>query len=289
MHPALIKLHAAVLLFGFTAILGDLISLQPLSLVFWRLLIASIGLLFLLPWIGKMPAVSVKVYLAWGMIGVIMAIHWVAFFGSVKRANASVALICLATTSFFTVFLEPMILKTKIQRWQILPSLLVIPSMIMVTDGIGPMMISGVWLGLLSSLLFAVIGVLNKKWIWDGPPVMISLVELGSGCVFLGVILLLLPGARTSLIPSTTDWVYLFLLALGCTVVGHILALLALRHLSAFTSMMALNLEPIYGIILAHLILHEGNELDTTFYIGVVLILSAIFIPPIFRLQRNME
>ena len=282
-QQSLVRLHAAVLLFGLSAILGDLISLSSAPLVFWRLLISALVLLLILALtegFSKMMDVAWKVRMVWLGIGIVMAIHWVAFFASIKTANASVALVCLATSSFFTALLEPYFLGSKIQRMQVLWSLLVIPGMALVMGGVSTSMLTGVGWGLLSAFLLAVVGVLNKKLVWEGSPLMISFVEICAGSIFMGTLLLLYyANSEEPLRPQASDWSYLIVLAVGCTVIGQILALGALRHLSAFTSMIALNLEPIYGILLAHLWLQEGEELSTTFYIGVLLILAAIFIP----------
>jgi len=289
-QQSLIRLHTAVLLFGLSAILGDLISLSSAPLVFWRMLTSAVVMLLILgltEGFSRLNEVAWKVRMAWLGIGIVMAIHWVAFFASIKTANASVALVCLATTSFFTALLEPWFLGSKIQRVQVLWSVLVVPGMAMVVGGVATSMLVGVGWGLLSAFLLAVVGVLNKKWVWEGSPLMISFVEISAGCIFMGLLLLLCHDSGDPFLPQAGDWTYLIILAIGCTVMGQVLALSALRYLSAFTSMITLNLEPIYGILLAHLWLHEGSELKTIFYVGLLLILAAIFIPPILSARSK--
>ncbi|NND07850.1 MAG: DMT family transporter [Saprospiraceae bacterium] len=287
-----VRLHIAILLFGLSAVLGDLISLNAAPLVLWRLLIAGFIMGFFL-WLttrwSVIRGLSIQVILVLVLVGILLSVHWVAFFASIKSANASVALVCLATTSFFTALLEPIFFGNAINKNQVLWSLLVVPGMAMVVGGIADHMLGGIWWGLLSAFLLAVIGVLNKKWVWVASPLTISFVEVSAGCLFIGLWLLLTHQPDEAWLPKGSDWISLLVLAVGCTVLGQVLALSALRFLSAFTSMIALNLEPIYGIVLAHFWLSEGRELGGLFYAGLLLILAAIFIPPIFNARKSIQ
>lgn len=278
-----IKLHFAVLLFGFTAILGDLIHLPAMVLVFWRMVLTVLSLFFLVNVVRNFRKTSWRILASWMGVGTIVAMHWVAFFASIKMANASVGVVCIATTALFTSFLEPLLTGQRLKGYEVFLSLPVILGMVLVMEGLDLSMIGGVWVGLLSALLLALFGVLNKKLVHHGSSLFITLVELGTGGFVIGLLLLLFPFEVDLFWPSNTDWIYLSILALVCTTLGYVLALGALRHVTAFTSMMALNLEPVYGILLAHFLLKDGEDLSFSFYAGMLLILATIFIHPILR------
>lgn len=284
-QKAYLDLHIAVLLFGFTAILGDLISLTAIPLVWWRVLITSISLLFLIQLgrhLHKIPKTLIIKYMG---IGVLVAIHWITFFGSIKYANASVCLVCMATASFFTAILEPLILKQRIRSLEIFLGLLVIPGMILVVNSIDLSMLFGVGLGIVSALLAALFGILNKKLINFADPMSITFLELSSAWLFIS---LLFPfyytqNPDTAFWPQGWDWGYLVILALLCTTLAYVLSLRSLKELSAFAATLTVNLEPVYGIILAVLILKENEELNTNFYLGCGIILLAVFSYPLFE------
>lgn len=283
---AWLELHFAVLCFGFTAILGTWISLPALSLVWWRVGLTSVSLILLLRgWgaLGRMPARMLWQYAG---IGVVVALHWVAFYGAIKLANASIALVCMATTALFTAFLEPLILGRRLLRVEVVLGLLMVPGMLLFVQNIGEGQWLGVVVGLVSALLAALFSILNKKMISKGSPLEITLLELGSAFGFLSVLLLIWWGtaeAAPVIRPQPGDWIPLLVLSLVCTTLAYVLALRALRHLTAFASNLTINLEPVYGIALAILLLGEHRELSPGFYAGVVLILAAVLSYPWLR------
>ncbi len=279
---AYLELHIAVFLYGLTAILGAKITLDATLLVWWRMLLAAVSL-FVLLGLGKtlrlLPRSLIVKYMG---IGVILAIHWIAFFGCIKLANASVALVCFATASFFTAFLEPLLLKQPFKWYEIALGCLVIPGMYLVVQGTTAAMLTGIVIGMIAAVLYAVVSVLNKKLIRKTNPTNITFLELGSGCLF---ITFLLPFyfqelEDVSFLPSGIDWLYLLILALLCTTLAYLLNLRAMQHLPAFTVTLSGNLEPIYGILLAILILEENQELTASFYWGAFFILAAVFSYP---------
>lgn len=281
-----VKIHIAVILFGLTAILGGLIELSALVLVWWRMLFTTISLLFLVKWRRLFSSIDRRLFVILLANGAIIALHWLCFYASIKLANASVALVCLASASFFASFIEPLTFKRRINRVDMIMSLLIIPGMIMVVQNIKVDMMLGVWAGLAAALLSAIFATVNKKFVDSAHPTDITLVELGGGWLFLS---LLLPFFITtnvdSLIfwPSTLDLIYLLVLALLCTTLAFILSLQALKHLSAFNSTLIVNLEPVYGIVLAWLILNENEDLNTGFYLGVLVILLIVFSYPLVK------
>jgi drug/metabolite transporter (DMT)-like permease len=278
-------LHIAVFLFGFTAILGDLISLSALNLVWWRVLITSFSLLFLVKWtpLLKMPR---HMLLKYAGIGMIVGLHWMTFFGAIKLSNASVTLVCMATTSFFTSLLEPLILGRRIRFYEIILGIFIVPGMILVANNIEVTMMAGVWVGLSSALLASLFSILNKKLISGANEMDITLIEMSSAWVFLSIVIFgisLQSGTIPDIMPTPKDWVYLLVLALLCTTFAYVLALRSLHHLSAFASNLTINLEPVYGIILAWLILKDSEDVTLGFYLGGLIIIASVFSYPFFR------
>ena len=285
-NKAYLELHIAVFLFGFTAILGDLISLSATVLVWWRVLITCISLFFLLRFGRKMTKLSPKKTAILFGIGIIVALHWITFFGAIKYSNASIALIALATASFFTAFMEPLMLKKPFSIMELGLGLMVIPGMALVVDSIDLSMHTGIYLGLISSILAVIFSILNKKYINDAGPMTITFIELGSAWLFISLCLPFIFGFSESAIlfwPTGMDFLYLLILALACTTFAYILSLRALKHLTAFATNLTINLEPVYGIILAWLILQENEELSPGFYLGCGLIVMAVFTYPFLK------
>lgn len=284
-RKAYLQLHLAVLLFGFTAILGDLISLSAIVLVWWRVLITSISLLFFIQFGKRLLQIPKKLILQYMGIGVLVGIHWITFFGSVKLSNASICLVCMATASFFTAFLEPLLLKQRIKSYEIILGILVIPGMMLVVQNIQTDMLLGVWVGLLSAFLAACFSILNKKLIDKADPMSITFLELGSAWLFISLVLPFFFSSNVGevFLPIGYDWIYLLVLALVCTTLAYVLNLLSLKYISAFAANLTINLEPVYGIILAWLILNENEELNTGFYLGCALILLAVFSYPFIK------
>lgn len=288
---AYLELHVAVLLFGLTAILGDLIQLTALVLVWWRVLLTSGSLV---PFVRPRTLyrdLGGPLFWRFVGIGVLVALHWLTFYGAVKLSNASICLICFATTSFFTAFLEPLIVGRPFRWYEALLGILIIPGMVLIVRSVDPGMYWGIIVGLLSAFLAATFSTLNKKYLEDHAPTRITFLELSSAWGFLSIVLLvfLLTGQDFGAFfpPTILDWGYLLVLVLLCTTLAYTLSLRALRYLSAFVANLTVNLEPVYGIILAWLLLNEQKELSPNFYLGVGIILVAVFSYPL--LQRRLE
>jgi drug/metabolite transporter (DMT)-like permease len=303
-HPYL-QLHLAVFLFGFTAILGKLISLDQYNLVWHRMWIAGIAY-FLIP--GVLQAfrkLEKRDYWRFGFIGVLVAVHWVTFYGSIKIGNsASLTLACFGTITMFTAFLEPILTKARLKKRELLLSLLILAGLWFVyqarpeeeAKGIGNYSMAIVW-GVLSSAIASLFSVLSKKWIPGKDTRTVSSIQLLSGFLFLSVFIplgsYLIPGivqvAEFQFLPSREDVFYLILLSLLCTTLAFVLELNALKKVTAFVANLVINLEPIYGIIMAALIFKEHKSLNLYFYSGTLLILISVFLHPIINryLARN--
>lgn len=280
------QLHISVFLWGFTAILGELIEMPAVVLVWWRVLLTVISLFILLR-LSQSLVYTLKHRRVYLLIGACIGLHWICFYGSIKYANASIALICMATSSFFTSLIEPLVVAKKLSVKEIFFGLLVLPGMYFVVDSTELSMQKGIWVGLAASFLAALFTSYNKKYIVEGKEMEISFLELTGALIFLS---LLMPYVIFSMdiafLPSTMDSFYLVVLALLCTTLPFVLSMKALNQLSAFTSTLIVNLEPVYGIVLAALLLGQHKELDPRFYLGVILILAAVLLFPLVS-SRN--
>jgi len=282
---AYLELHVAVLLFGFTAILGDLIQLSAVMIVWWRVLITCISLLYFVQFGIKFRSIPRDKIFKFLGIGVLVALHWITFYGAIKLSNASVALICFASTSLFTSFLEPIILGRPIEKLQVVMGLMIIPGMWLIVNTVDAAMMNGIYVGLLSALLAAIFSTLNKRLIDDADSYSITFLELGSAWIFISLLVpvLIWNGTEIQFWPVGTDWTYLLILALLCTTLAYILSLKALKYVSAFVANLTINLEPVYGILLAIILLNDHKELSTRFYVGVVLISAIVFSYPLIK------
>ncbi len=284
---AYLELHLAVFLFGFTAILGDLIQLSALLIVWWRVLLTSLSLAFIVRVVRLFRNLPWQKTLKFMGIGVIVAVHWVTFYGAIKLSNASIGVIAMATTSFFTSLLEPLIMRQKVKWYELMLGLLIVPGMALIVNSTDLSMLTGLGVGLLSALLAALFAILNKKLITHSDERSITFLEMSSACLFLTIVIPVyswMTDTPLSIIPPTlVDLGYLVILALVCTTFAYVLALRSLQHLSAFASNLSINLEPVYGILLAWVLLNENEELDTGFYVGAGIIVVAVFSYPLLK------
>jgi len=288
---AYLELHLAVFLFGFTAILGDLIQLSALLIVWWRVLLTSLSLAVIVRVVRLFRNLPWQKTLKFMGIGVIVAVHWVTFYGAIKLSNASIGVVAMATTSFFTSLLEPLIMRQKVKWYELMLGLLIVPGMALIVNSTDFSMLTGLAVGLLSALLAALFATLNKKLITHSDERSITFLEMSSACLFLTIVIPVyawVTDTPLSIMPPTLlDWVYLIILALVCTTFAYVLALRSLQYLSAFASNLSINLEPVYGILLAWILLNENEELDTGFYLGAGIIVLAVFSYPL--LKRRFE
>lgn len=287
MKKAFIQLHIAVLLAGLTGVLGKLISLNEGLLVWYRLLLTAPSL-WLLAWVrGRSIRISRTDF--WRIIGIggIAALHWVAFYGSIKYSNVSVGLLCFSAIGFFTALIEPLVLRHRLDVVELLLGLLVIAGIFLIFQ-VDPHYKIGIGVGLLSALLGSLFPVLNKRILERVPAETVTLYELSGGFLVLTLLmplyLWLFP--VPSLLPSLADWGWLLILAWACTVLAFNLSMSALQKISAFTVNLSYNLEPVYGILLAFLLFREDKYLGKGFYVGFFLILLSIVLQTL-RLRRK--
>src|ERR1700722_2448583 len=302
MKKAFIQLHIAVLLAGLTGVLGKLISLNEGLLVWWRLLLA-LPLLWLLAFFRKPGrrrrksgadgpaggALRIDRRDMWRIVGVggIAALHWVAFYGSIKYSNVSVGLLCFSAIGFFTALIEPLVLGHRIDIVELMLGLLVIAGIFFIFQ-VDPHFKTGIFIGLLSALLGSLFPVLNKRILQRVSAVNVTLYELSGGFLVLSVLLpfYLHVFPAPSLIPGWADLGCLLILSWLCTVLAFNLSMSALQRISAFTVNLSYNLEPVYGILLAFFIFREDKYLNAGFYVGFCLILISIVLQMV-RLRRK--
>ena len=291
---AQLQIHFCVLLWGFTAILGKLITLPALPLVWWRMLLVVVTLA-LLPsvWRG-MRAMPPRLLLAYAGIGALVALHWLTFYGAIKLSNASVAATCIALAPAFTSVIEPWLARRPFSPRELAFGVAVLPGVALVVGGVPDGMRVGVAVGALSALLVALFGSLNKRLVEHGDPLTITAVELGAGTLLLTLLAPLMPlifpafAGALLVLPSLQDGVLLLVLAVVCTLLPFALSLIALRHLSAYGVQLVTNLEPVYAILLAIVLLNEQRELTPLFYLGVAIILAAVFLHPLFNRSKRV-
>lgn len=290
-QKAYLELHLAVFLFGFTAILGKLITLEQTALVWNRLWIAVLGLIFIPGVYRGIRKIKKQNLLIFSGIGVLVALHWLTFYGSIKAGNsASVTLACLATTSLFTSILEPLITKSKFEWIELALGLLVIIGIYFLT-GLGETYFWAIIIGIISALLAALFSTLNKKYITGQNSLSVSTIELGAGFLFITITFPI----HNALFPQplwipniASDWIWIVILGLLCTSLAFALSLNALKEISAFISNLSINLEPVYGILLAIWLLNEDSQLNSDFYIGTSIILGAVLLHPVInRLNKT--
>ncbi|MCU4164603.1 DMT family transporter [Carboxylicivirga caseinilyticus] len=282
-----LKLHFVVLLYGFTAILGKLISLPAPQLVWYRMLIAAIILgIFMraksIPFsIGKKNIAKIM------GIGVVVAFHWITFFGAVKISNVSVTLGCMASTTLFTSFLEPIVFRKKIKWVEVLIGLIIISGLYLIFQfELG--YIKGIITALTAAFLAGLFTVLNKVFIDEQHPVTISFYEMLNGFISI-TIFLAFTGTFNGQLVKPTGWDVVFVLILGivCTAYAFVTAVDVMKVLSAYTVVLAINMEPVYGILMAFFIFGSSEFMSAGFYIGTLVILLAVFIHPVLSRQNK--
>jgi drug/metabolite transporter (DMT)-like permease len=275
---ALLEIHLCVILWGFTAILGKLITLPALQLVWWRMLLVSAALACVPRVWRALARIPARLCLVYAGIGAVVALHWLAFYGSVKLANASVAATTMALAPAVTALIEPALTGARFERHNLLLGIAVIPGVALVMGGIPGAMHLGFWLGVLSAALAALFNVLNKRFLGQHDALAVTALELGAGFLLVAVLApFMAPAGQALILPSVHDGAWLLVLALLCTLVPYAVSLATLRHLSSFTVQLAINLEPIYAIGIAVSFLGEARDLGRPFFLGVAIVLAAVF------------
>lgn len=289
MKKAFLQLHIAVFLAGFTAILGKLIHLHEGLLVWYRLFFSIIIIGGILIAKKELKKISLRSFFHIASVGLILAFHWVAFYGSVKYSTASVAVVCLSAAGFFSSLLEPLFLKKSFIISEVALGLLSMLGIYIIFD-FHPQYKIGIIFGMLASLGSALFPVFNKRLLLKFPPRVLTFYEFTGGILFLTCLLpvYLIYFPSYYVLPTANDFFWLVILIVFCTVIAFDFQLNALRYISAFTSNLTYNLEPLYGMAMAFLFFKENKLLNSHFYVGLLLILLAIALQMI-RIVRQKK
>lgn len=271
-----LHLHVIVFIWGFTAILGKLISLEALDLVWYRMLFASVIMTFVVLFNKEKIKVPFNVLVGFIVSGIIIAAHWLTFYQAIKVSNVSITLACLSTGAFFASILEPIFYKRKVIWYELFFGLIVVLGLGIIFN-VETKYAAGIYLAITSAFLSALFSVINGKYAKEYDPNIISLYELSSGVFFLSIYLFFADSFTPAFFTlSSNDLIWLFLLSSICTAYAFSASVKVMKYLSPFTVMLTINLEPIYGIILALLIFKDGEEMSPMFYLGALLILVTV-------------
>ncbi|MDG1698380.1 MAG: DMT family transporter [Polaribacter sp.] len=276
-------LHLIVLIWGFTAILGALISLDAIPLVWYRMFLAVVFIVlyfFIKKKSFKADRIGIGKFF---LTGVVIALHWIFFFKAIKVSNVSVALVTMSTGAFFVSLIEPLFFKRRINKLEIVLGLIVILGLYIIFNFEIQYRL-GIFYALISSLLSAIFSVLNGLFIKKYAASTISLYQLFFGVVFITAYLLVINGFSISFFKiSKLDWLYLLILSSFCTAYAFITSVKVMKYLSPYTVILTLNLEPIYAIILALIIFGEKEKMNIEFYFGAFIVLFVVLLNAIIK------
>ncbi|MCW1147576.1 DMT family transporter [Flavobacterium lacisediminis] len=283
-----LHLHVIVFIWGFTAILGKLISLEALDLVWYRMLFASVIMTFVVLFNKEKIKVPFNVLIGFIVSGIIIAAHWLTFYQAIKVSNVSITLACLSTGAFFASILEPIFYKRRVIWYELLFGIIVVVGLGIIFN-VETKYKTGIYLAVTSAFLSALFSVINGKYAKEYDPNVISLYELSSGVFFLSIYLFFAGSFTPAFFSlSVNDLIWLFLLSSICTAYAFSASVKVMKFLSPFTVMLTINLEPIYGIILALLIFKDGEEMSPLFYVGALIILATVIANGIVKSYKKV-
>lgn len=284
-----LHLHLIVFIWGFTAILGRLITLDALPLVWYRMLFA-VGFIFVYIRYYKIGITIPRIMILKFLIaGLIIALHWFTFFRAIKVSNVSITLACLSTGAFFTSLIEPIFFGKKVVWYEIFFGILVVLGLTIIFN-VESKYSEGILLALLSAFLSASFAVINSKFVQTYDPTVISYYELAGGVLFFSVFLLFGNSFNAGFFQlSWEDLMYLLILSSVCTAYAFIASTAVMKYLSPYTVMLTINLEPIYGIILAVLIFKDKEQMSTGFYYGALIILATVILNGVIKSRKKVN
>ena len=287
------SLHIMILFLGFTGVLGKLISLETTHLVWYRMLIAFFALFIFLGFTKQLRSIKKELIIPLMLVGAVVALHWFFFFGAIKAANISVAVICLATASLFSAFLEPLFFKRKLLGYEVLFGFIVLAALSFMLyvrpedNGHEINYFLGYTYGILSAFLGTLFTMLNAKYINKLDAAKITMIEMLGGVIVITTYFIISDDlAVFQNMLSFKDSIYLFLLGTICTAAIFVWMTEIMRHITPYALIMAINLEPIYSIIIGLIIFSDSEKMNLTFYLGSVVILSVVFLDGIIKNKK---
>ena len=284
-----LHLHFLVFIAGFTAILGELITIQAIPLVWYRMTIAGILMFFFLRYKRIKLSIPLNVKIRFFLAGVVIALHWITFFAAIKTSNISITLAMFSTGAFFASLIEPLFYKRRIISYEIVFGLLIVIGVSMIVQIEGEYFY-GIILGILSAFLSSLFAVMNGKFVQNYNALTISFYEFISGILFISIFLLFdnENGFSSSFFNITfSDFIYLLILASICTAYAFIASVYVMKHITPFSVVLTYNLEPVYGMIMAFIIFPDKEKMPIVFYIGSSLIILTVLLNAIIKYTKN--
>ena len=285
-----LHLHFLVFIAGFTAILGQLITINAVPLVWFRMLIASV-LIFIYVKIAKIQIkIPFKSVLKLSVAGVVIALHWITFFGAIDASNVSITLAVFSSGTFFASILEPIIYKRRIIWYEIFFGIFVILGVFVITQS-EINYIKGIVLGILAAFFSSLFAVLNGSYLKQHTATVISFYEFVSGVLFITIFILIFEDGFSLQFfnLSGIDFSYLFILGSICTAYAFIAAIYVMRHISPYTVVLTYNLEPVYGIIIAIFLFPEKEKMSPNFYYGALIIIITVLLNAVLKNMSRLK
>ncbi|WP_298536722.1 DMT family transporter [uncultured Algibacter sp.] len=285
-----LHLHFLVFIAGFTAILGELISINAISLVWYRMILASLLMFIYIKFRKVNLKISLQSVFRLSIAGVLIALHWITFFGAINESNISITLAMFSTGAFFASFIEPLIYKRTIIWYEILFGIVVIIGVFIITQS-EIKYLTGIMLGIISAFLSSLFSVLNGHFLKQHTATVISFYEFLSGVLFISLYIMFFGEGFSSgfFAISLSDFKYLFILASICTAYAFIASVHIMKVISPYTVVLSYNLEPVYGIIMAIILFPEKEKMSQNFYYGAFVIISVVILNAVLKHRRKLK
>ncbi|WPV00999.1 EamA family transporter [Mucilaginibacter sp. cycad4] len=284
LNKNLIILHFTVFVWGFTGILGALITISAVQLVWYRVLIAFVSLFLYFKFNKTDFKVDKKTRIKLVFTGAIVGGHWILFFAAIKLSTVAVTLVCLSSITLFTAIFEPIINKKSISKLEILAGLLIISGIVLIFKFEGRYT-KGIIAGLVSAVCASLFSIINSRQVQKLQAPVIAFYELSGAFVWISIYLFITSGYTRAMLLKPADIGYLVLLGTVCTSLAYVAGVSVMRELSAFRVALITNLEPVYGIIMSFIFFGDMNKMTLGFWGGALLILSTIFLYPVAQKQ----
>ena len=284
LNKNLLILHFTVFIWGFTGILGALISVSAVSLVWYRVLIASLSLFLYFKLNKTALKLDMRSFFKLIFTGALVGGHWILFFASIKLSTVPVTLVCLSSITLFTAIFEPLINKKRISKLEILAGILIILGIATIFK-FESRYTKGIEAGLLSAVFASLFSIINSRQVKKFEAPVIAFYELSGAFVWISIYLLFTGGFNQSMTLRGADIGYLFILGTICTSLAYVAGVSVMRELSAFRVALITNLEPVYGIVMSFVFFKDMNKMTLGFWVGAVILLSTIFLYPVAQKQ----
>ena len=284
LNKNLLILHFTVFIWGFTGILGKLITITAVNLVWYRVLIAFCTLFLYFKFNKQQIKVSRSTFTKLFFTGAMVGGHWILFFQAIKVSTVSVTLVCLSSLTLFTAVFEPLINKKPISKLEILSGVFIIAGIVLIFK-FETQYTLGIVLGLISAAAASLFSIINSRQVKTISPPVIAFYELLGAFFWISLYMAFTNGFQHLTFPKSNDIAYLVILGTICTSLAYVAGVSVMRELSAFKVALITNLEPVYGIIMAFMLFGDMHTMSTGFWVGAIIILSTIFLYPVAQKQ----